>query len=330
MAILKPVPKRKKASNDMLRVGYVPLIDCAPLAAAAELGIFEKYDLRVTLHREPGWATIRDKILHGELEAAHALAGLTFALCFGLGAIREHCITGFIINSHGNAVTISKELEDAGVVDAQTAGAYSRLNKKGRPLVFAVVHAFSSHHFLMRKWLSLGGLEEGRDYELVIMPPQLAPRNLELGFIDGFCVGEPYNTIAQSAGIGQIVARSADLAPLHPEKALIVRRTFEEHQPEQHRRLILALHEACRFCADPENRSKLLRILAKPAYLSMPRPALKQSLEAGWTSFSGEDVNRPSREKAEWILEEMRNCRLLGAQLPKSMPKVDEIFREDL
>jgi two-component system, oxyanion-binding sensor len=103
-----------------LRIGFVPLNDCAPIVIAHELGLFEKYDLAVELSREIGWATVRDKIIYGELEAAHAVAGLVFVCSFGLGAIRTDCLTALVLNLHGNAITLSNELRACGVHDGKT------------------------------------------------------------------------------------------------------------------------------------------------------------------------------------------------------------------
>ena len=96
--------------TNSIRIGFVPLVDCAPLILAKEEGFFEAEGLNVDLVREPGWATIRDKIVYGELEAAHALAGLCFGISLGLNVLARHCLTGFLFNANGAAITISNEL----------------------------------------------------------------------------------------------------------------------------------------------------------------------------------------------------------------------------
>src|SRR4051794_12406868 len=86
-----PIPARLRISKSgarPLRLGFVPLADCAPLIMAHELGLFRKYGLNVMLCRELGWATIRDKVIHGELDAAHALAAMPVAATLGLGSIK--------------------------------------------------------------------------------------------------------------------------------------------------------------------------------------------------------------------------------------------------
>src|ERR1041385_4718276 len=112
--VIYNLPKTN-AAEKTLRLGFVPLADCAPLVMAHELGLFNKYGLRVVLNRELGWATVRDKIIHGELDAAHALAAMPVAATLGLGSIKCDCLTALVLNLHGNAVTLSNDLWRAGV-----------------------------------------------------------------------------------------------------------------------------------------------------------------------------------------------------------------------
>ena len=104
-------------TNRMLRLGFVPLTDCAPLVLAQELGLFKKYGLRVALSRELGWATIRDKVIHGELGAVHAVAGMPAAATLGLNSVACDCLTALVLNLHGNAITLSADLWNRGVRD---------------------------------------------------------------------------------------------------------------------------------------------------------------------------------------------------------------------
>src|ERR1039457_3547860 len=74
------IKARHKISPSRLNVGFAATIDCAVLVAAQELGLFHKYGLSVKLSREVGWATIREKLLHEELDAAAAHASMLFSI----------------------------------------------------------------------------------------------------------------------------------------------------------------------------------------------------------------------------------------------------------
>jgi len=246
-----------------LRHGFVPLSDCAPIVMAHELGLFAKYDLTVQLSREIGWATVRDKIIYGELEAAHAVAGLVFVCSFGLGAIRADCLTALVLNLHGNAITLSNELLACGVRDGKTLKAEVERTRGKRLFTFGVAFPFSSHNFILREWLRAAGIEPQVDVDIVTVPPPQMFPNLRAGNLDGYCVGEPWNSLAVMRRAGWCAATSAELAPLDPEKVLMVRRNFAEERETEH----LALIEACDFCDRPENRERVMETLAQPQYL---------------------------------------------------------------
>ena len=213
--------------------------------------------------------------------------------------------------------------------------------KGKRPLIFGVVHPYSTHHFLLQDWLRNAGIKVGQGVEIVTVPPPLMGKSLAAGHLDGFCVGEPWNTVASIAGEGVCIASSAMLSPQHPEKLLLMRSTFESTRPAEHRALIVALIEACNFCDDPKNHPKLAKILAKPQYLNLPAKLISDSLAAKhlpalgdsgarYFRFSGEAVNRPSSEKLNWVLNHLSLCGLAPDPKEKSSASLADVFRSDI
>ena len=201
-----------------LRVGFVPLTDCAPIVVAHELGLFQKHGVRVVLSRELGWASIRDKIIHGELDAAHAVAGMPVAATLGLGSIRCDCVAALVLNLHGNAITLSNELWDRGVRDGASLAEQIRRLRGQKNFTFGVVYPFSSHNFLLRAWLASFGIRPERDVRIVVVPPPQMTVNLKGGHPDGFCVGEPWNSLAVQSGAGWCAAVSAELDRITPRR----------------------------------------------------------------------------------------------------------------
>ena len=316
--------QRHKAARSPLRVGFVPLNDCAPLAVANELNLFEKHGIEVELCREVGWATVRDKIIYSELDAAHAPAGMVVAATAGLGSIPVDCLTGLIINLHGNAITLSEPLWKRGVRDGKSLR-HEIVERGGRKLVFGAVFPFSSHNFLLRSWLRENGINPDHDVQIVIVPPPQMFPNLKAGNLDGYCVGEPWNSLAVIAQAGFVAATSSELANQHPEKVLMVRRDFAEaHEPE-HMAMIAALAEACRFCDAPGNRERIIELLAGPRYLNAPIQALRMSMKGTFDFghgrveeapdfhiFSSDDANEPTPEKAAWVIRSLQEMRVAG------------------
>lgn len=321
----------------------MPLTDCAPLVLAEELGLFAKYDLNVQLRREVGWASVRDKIIFGELDAAHALATMPFAATFGLGSIPCSCVTGLVLNLHGNAITLSTELRERGVRDAKSLHEEIERSRGKKLYTFGVVFPHSSHNFLLRDWLTSGGINPDHDVRIVVVPPPSMFANLKSGNLDGFCVGEPWNSMAVQAGIGWCVTTSAQLSPGHPEKVLMVRRDFTESHADEHLRLMAALLESCAYCDQTRNRDRIIDALAQPQYINATPASLRRGLSGsfdfgfgrveelpGFNVFSRHDANEPGAEKAAWIVNHLlRSGAIQDRSILQTAP-ARTIFRTDL
>jgi len=324
-----------------LRVGFVPLVDCAPLVVALERGFFAKYDLEVKLCRELGWATVREKIIYGELDASQAVAGLAMAATCGWGSVASPCVTAMILNTNGNGITLSSLLYAQGVRDAKSFKRFLLSDAKTIP-VFGTVSAFSSHNFLLRQWFRSGGIDPDRDVRIVIVPPPQVCQNLKVGNLDGFCVGEPWNSLAVQHRLGWTVATSTDLCRGHPEKILLVREEFAEKKPDQHLALIAALLEACQWCDDPDNLGELVPLLGRPEYLNLPGKVLLPSLSglyeygngrreniADFFAFHRNDANDPSPRQVDWIAEHLVDNGFSKVNKP-TRELGQRVFRRDL
>ena len=299
-----------------VRIGFIALTDCAPLLVADELGLFAKQGVEVELHREVGWATIREKILYRQLDAAHAVTGMGLSLRLGLDGRVCRAVAPFVFNLNGNAITLSMDLWRRGVRDAATFGKLVR-SMQQKLFTLGVVARTSSHNFMMRRWLQSGGVNPDKDVRIVVLPPTQMTGSLSAGLIDGYCVGEPWNSAAVAAGIGWCPATSEDLMPGHPEKVLLTTEDYVQEHPEEMRAVIRALYEACQFCDRMENRSRVIDILLSGGHVRAHRDVLKPSLTGPFDDgstlrrkadtfhiFHRNDANAPTRAKAEWLLGE--------------------------
>jgi ABC-type nitrate/sulfonate/bicarbonate transport system substrate-binding protein len=338
-----PAALRKKhpSRHRPLRLGFVALCDCAPVVMAEELGLFARHGIEVELHREVGWATIRDKIIYGELDAAHAPAGLVVAASCGLGSIQSECLTGLVISLNGNAITLSEDLWKLGVRDGKSLR--REIAEGQRQRIFGIVHSYSSHSFLLRNWLRSHGISPERDVRLVVVPPAQVHPNLKAGHLDGYCVGEPWNSAAVLSGAGWCVATSDEIAPGHPEKVLMVRRDFAERSEREHLSLIAALIEACRFCARPENRERVIEVIAQSQFIGAPIEALRMCMSgtfdyghgrvekhSSFHIFSGDGVNEPSSDKADWVIGNLLKSGLVADSTLVPIEKTSDWFRADI
>lgn len=308
-----------------LRIGYVPLVDAAVPIAAAELGFARRHGLTIGLAREASWATLRDKLVLGHVDAAHLLAPLAIATSLGLGPGPSRPLTAaFTLNLNGNAVTLSTALwhamgEPGGDLRSVQAafGAVARARAaEGRPLTLATVFPYSTHTYLLQLFVSGAGLDPERDVRISVVPPPYTADALGAGSVDGFCVGAPWNSVAVAAGTGRIAALGPDLVADAPEKVLAWPRGGIDGDIAG--LLVAALKEAAEWCADPEHRPELARLLAEPRHLGLDAALLQRTLEGrlllgragpeirdpAYLRLGG-TLHRPDPAQADWIVARM-------------------------
>ncbi|MGE0115818.1 MAG: CmpA/NrtA family ABC transporter substrate-binding protein [Steroidobacteraceae bacterium] len=274
-----------------LIIGFVPLLDCATLVAAVEKGFTAAEGLEVTLVRETSWANIRDRIVVGHFDAAQMLGPMTVASSLGIGHLTCSMIAPFSLGLGGNAITVSNPLWQSmqaqgaqlGADPATQGGALQRVvaqrtRDQQPPLTFGMVYPFSCHNYELRYWLAACGIDPDRDVQLVVIPPPLLVDALRQGQVDGFCVGEPWNSLAVEAGVGTIVTSTHAIWRLSPEKVLGCRTDWAERNPQQLARLIRALYKAALWCEQSEHHAELAMLLAQPRHVGAPVEALRRTL----------------------------------------------------
>lgn len=283
---------------DRITAGFMPLLDSALLVAAKAKGFAEEEGIDLNLVRETSWANIRDRLAVGHFNVAHMLAPMPIACNLGLTPLASPTIAPLALGLGGNAVTVSNafwaEMQDHGAhadLDPAAAGAALKAAvaarvKAGRPqLRFAVVHPFSGHNYELRYWLAACGIDPDHDIEIVILPPPLMADALAAGTIDGYCVGEPWNTAAVARRHGHIAAVKAKVWRGSPEKVLGAQARWAEQHPEALSALLRAIYRAACWCAETENRDELAALLAGEAYVYQPAawitPALSGRIEVG-------------------------------------------------
>lgn len=326
----------------LLRLGYVRLLDAAPLIVADHLGMFREAGLEVELSREVGWASIRDKLAFGELDVAQALSPMPFVMQLGIGVAKTQVISGMVLNCNGNAITLSAGLREEGVESGESLRRYVKKGYRTRKLVFGVVSKYSSHNFILCRWLEQHGIMPNEDVIISVLPPEQMVRNIAAQNIDGFCVGEPWNSTAIEDGHGWAVATSREISEGYPEKVLATTERFFSYNPEAYLSMIEVLLEACKYCSEPSNHSALLKILSKPDYLNTSPKTLSNSLsgsfplgyglhsEGPFVQFYGESVNCPDKERGVSVLEDL--CRYAPHESLNAITKdfVSKIYRTSI
>lgn len=323
-----------------IKLGYIPLSDCAPLVVAQEKGFFSEQALDVTLSREHSWASIRDKVSLGVLDGAQMLASMPVAARLGVGGPRLDMVTAFVMDLNGNAITLSQRLYQA-VIATDPDAAFSPLaatralqlvlranvqNRRPR-CRFGVVFPVSTQNYELRYWLGCGGINPDTDVDIVVIPPPEMVGHLKRGDIDGYCVGEPWNTVAVKQGLGHVVATKYELWNNSPEKVFAVSKRWADGHPLTHRAIIRALLKACIWLDQPENRLLAAEMLTNKGYIDQPLETVALSLcgisqrhpdrapedAPDFHVFHRYSANFPWLNHAEWFIAEMYRWGQLNA-----------------
>mgnify|MGYP001286522954 CR=1 FL=1 len=286
-----------------ITAGFLPLLDSSLLPVAYEKGFAAEEDIALTLVKETSWANIRDRMAVGHFHVAHLLAPMPIAYNLGLTPLSTRTIAPMSLGLGGNAVTVSNALWaqmklngasddlDALANGKALKGAVGARRAAGKdPLRFAVVHPHSGHNYELRYWLAGCGIDPEGDVEIVIVPPPLMADALAASRIDGYCVGEPWNTVAALAGVGRIATVKASIWKSSPEKVLGVAEAWAETNPEALAALLRALYRAAVWADKADNRAELADMLSRPDYLGRPAEAMLPALSGRIRTGDGGEV----------------------------------------
>jgi nitrate/nitrite transport system substrate-binding protein len=268
-----PAPARK------IKLGFIPLTDCAPLVVAKELGLFAKNGVDVELSKEASWAVIRDKILNGELDGAHCLFSMPLSVYTGIGGkAGAEMKIAMVLNDNGQAITLSKDFCGlVGFKEINKVAAAIKAVQAKKEVTFAMTFPGGTHDIWLRNWMAAAGINQKSVGIITIPPPQMVA-NMRVDNMEGFCVGEPWNGVAAAQSVGFTHIASQDIWKNHPEKALVVNSNFAATDKEDLKNVMKAIIEACRWLDNMGNRKKAAGWLTKPNYVNAPLQVIEARL----------------------------------------------------
>ncbi len=334
-----------RPEKEALKFGFIKLTDCAPLVIAYEKHYFEDEGLNVTLEAQANWKVLLDRVIDGQLDGAHMLAGQPLGASIGFGT-KADVVTAFSMDLNGNAITVSNavwqemkphlEMEGGKPKHPIKADALKKVVDKwkneGRPFKMGMVFPVSTHNYELRYWLAAGGLNPGyytssdisgtknADVLLSVTPPPQMPSTMEAGTINGYCVGEPWNQQAVAKGIGVPVITDYEIWQNNPEKVFGVMRGWADKNPNTHVAVLKAMIRACQWLdASMENRKEAVKLLSQSQYVGADAEVIANSMTGTFEYEKGDkrpapDFNvffrhfatYPFYSDAIWYLTQMR------------------------
>ncbi|HBB35318.1 MAG TPA: nitrate transport protein, NrtC-like protein [Cyanobacteria bacterium UBA8803] len=347
-----------------LKIGIIPVMDCAPLVIAKEKGFFQRYGLNVSLSKQKDWQGIRDGLLNGSLDAAHALFGMPMLV--QLGSMRASMVSLMTLNRNGSSITFSEQIWDADIRPSmeyfqfqEFADAYREyLRSLEKPPAFAIEAATSMDNYNYRYWLSAMGINPDTELKLIELAPSQMTHKLQAGEVEGYGVGEPWNQQAIFEKTGFVACVNRDIWQGHPGKILATMQSWVEKNPTTARALVAAVLEACQFCEAAVNHQVAADSLAHSQYLNINPQVARASLP-GTYNYGGFDekprvatipdfyifefqatnylkepdrANYPWRSHGVWLLTQMIRWNQLNIkEYPKDADEmIDRIYPVDI
>ena len=325
-----------------VKIGFIPLTDCASVVMASVNEFDKKYGIKIVPTKEASWASVRDKLVNGDIDASHVLYGLIYGLHLGVSGPKKDMAMLMGLNHNGQAITLSKKLGDAGVRDGQTLAAHMKKDK--REYTFAQTFPTGTHAMWIYYWLAAHGIHPFKDAKAITVPPPQMVANMRVGNMDGYCVGEPWGHRAIADGIGFTAITTQDIWKDHPEKVLGCTADFVKQNPNTARAMTAAIIDAGRWIdASLSNRQKMAEVVANTAYVNTSVDVINQRILGRYSNGMGKTwddpnhmkfyndgvVNMPYLSDGMWFLTQHRRWGLLKTD-PDYLAIAKQINRIDL
>jgi nitrate/nitrite transport system substrate-binding protein len=307
-----------------VKIGFIPLTDCASIVMASVLGFDQKYGVKIIPTKESSWASIRDKLTNGEISFAHILYGMVMGLQAGIGGPQKDMAMLMGLNHNGQGITLSKKLAEQGAADA--AGLAKLMAREKREYTFAHTFPTGTHAMWLYYWLASVGINPLKDVKVITVPPPQMVANMRIGNMDGYCVGEPWNHRAIMDGVGVSAATTQDIWKDHPEKVLGSTAQFVQKNPNTCRAVMAAILEASKWIdASLANKNKMADTIAATGFVNTNRDVIvprilgryENGLGKTWDDpnhmkfFNDGQVNFPYLSDAMWFLTQHKRWGLL-------------------
>ena len=285
-----------KPEKEEVRIGFIPLTDCASVVMASVLGFDKKYGVKIVPSKEASWAGVRDKLVNGELDMAHVLYGLVYGVHLGVAGPKKDMAVLMTLNRNGQAITLSKDLAAKGAIDGASLAKVMAANK--RDYTFAQTFPTGTHAMWLYYWLASAGINPLKDAKVITVPPPQMVANMRVGNMDGFCVGEPWGHRAIMDNIGITAVTTQDIWKDHPEKVLGTTADFVARNPNTCRAVTMAVLEAGRWIdASLQNKLKMAETVAEKSYVNTGVEAINQRILGRYTNGMGKTWDDPNYMK---------------------------------
>ena len=346
-----------------IQLGYIPIIEAAPLIIAQEKGFFAKYGMtKVELSKQASWGSARDNVeigsAGGGIDGGQWQMPMPHLITEGIITKGNQKIPMYVLAqlvTHGNGIAIANKHQGSGI-GLQLASAKSLFSKlKSSPTPFTAAQTFPhvNQDFWIRYWLAAGGIDPDADIKLLTVPAAQTVANMKTGTMDAFSTGDPWPYRIVKDKIGFLAALTAEIWKNHPEEYLAIRADWVDKHPKATKALLKGIMEAQQWLDNFDNRKEAAQILSARNYFNLSNPEILAEPYAGkydmgdgrtiddksmaayyWKDEKG-SVSYPYKSHDLWFITESVRWGFLpkdyitnGAAKAKAL--IDKVNREDI
>lgn len=340
-----------------IKLGYIPIVEAAPLIVAKEKGFFARYGMtEVDIAKQANWGAARDNLEIGSggggVDGGQWQMPMPYLISEGKitkGNVKIPMYVLCQLNTQGNGIAIaSKHKGKIGLKLAGTKSIFDGLKSSGTQFTAAYTFPHANQDFWIRYWLAAGGIDPDKEVKLLTVPAAQTVANMKTGTMDAFSTGDPWPFRIVKDGIGYMAALTAEIWKDHPEEYLAIRADWVDKHPKATKALLKGIMEAQKWCDDFNNRQELVQILSSRNYFGVPPEVLlepfmgKYDMGDGriiddksmatyyWKDSKG-NVSYPYKSHDLWFLTESVRWGFLPADtMTNAKQLIDKVNREDL
>mgnify|MGYP000011017232 CR=1 FL=1 len=339
-----------------VKLGFLPIVEAAPIIVAKEKGLFAKYGLTdVKIDKQANWGAARDNVKIGS--AGGGIDGgqwqMPMPYLISEGIITDKTKVPMYVlaqlNTQGNGIAIASKHQGKGLSTKVTepVAFFDKLKSDGAKFKAAYTFPKANQEFWIRYWLAGNGIDPDKEVELLTVPTAQTVADMKRGAMDAFSTGDPWPSRIVSDKIGFISTLTAEIWKNHPEEYLAIRKEWVDKYPKATKAMLKAIMEAQQWCDNFDNRQELAGILAKREYFGLPEKVLLEPLMGKynlgertvddksmavlyWKDEKG-SVSYPYQSHDLWFLTESVRWGFLPKDtLSKAKDLIKKVNREDI
>lgn len=277
------VSPEQKPETTKAKLGYIPIVEAAPLIIALEKGFFKKHGMTdVELSKQASWGSARDNVEIGSggggIDGGQWQMPMPHLITEGLITKGNKKIPMYVLAqlvTHGNAIAIANKHLNKGIsLTLDGAKSLFAQLKASTPFTAAFTFPHVNQDLWIRYWLAASGIDPDTDVKLLTVPAAQTVANMKTGTMDAFSTGDPWPFRLVNDKIGFMAALTAEIWKNHPEEYFAMRGDWVDQHPKATKALLKGIIEAQQWLDNFDNRQEAAQILAAKKYFGLSSPEI--------------------------------------------------------